>query len=53
MGKSIALICITIMFSVIVGGAAYVARKGQPGWGWLIFLALVLLTSIKIKVNVP
>lgn len=32
-------------------GAVYLASQGQEGWGWLIFLALVMDSSIEMKTD--
>lgn len=28
-------------------GAVYVASRGQDGWGWMLFVAVILATTIK------
>lgn len=34
-----------------VVGAIYLASQGKDGWGWLVFLALVMDCSIELKTD--
>ena len=38
----ITIILRTVATCVAIGGAIYLAYFGKDGWGWMIFLAIVL-----------
>lgn len=38
----IALVGRLLLAAAAIGGAVYLARDDRDGWGWLIFLALLL-----------
>lgn len=49
-----ALVFKMISICVAIGGAVFLAYHGKEGWGWLIFLAVILgSTSYKYTPDTP
>lgn len=46
--KLIVLILLVLPTIIALCGAIYLAAKGKEGWGWLLFVALLIAPSFRI-----
>lgn len=45
------LTMITLSILMCIGGAAFLAYNKVSGWGWFLFIALLLSTGLKIHIG--
>lgn len=49
MNSTIVFSVIFISFAACMASAAFLASKGMPGWGWILFVSLVFFGSVSIR----